>query len=75
MKPKYKMPYAHNDGRTAELELCYFCKKAVDLRCLEKCKHYSEDYEDNQCAAFVRVDSSTERILEVLDIKCGKPQS
>ena len=71
MKEKYKMTYAHNDGRIAELDLCSFCKKTVDLSCPEKCAHY-DDYIDNQCASFDRVEDVNQRILEVLDIKCGK---
>lgn len=72
MKDKFKLLFCHSDGRSADLELCCFCKRNTDLAHPEKCEHFSDDYEGNQCTAFNRVDNAEKRVLEALDIKCGK---
>lgn len=72
MKDKFKLSFAHSDGRVADLELCCFCKRIADLKHPEKCEHFSDDYDDNQCSAFVSVDNTEKRLLEALDVKCGK---
>ena len=46
MKEKFRLSYGHNDGRSADLELCVFCQRIGDLNDIGKCEHFAEGYCD-----------------------------
>ena len=68
---KYRVKFADSTGRSAALELCCFCRKATDLNHPENCVHFSEDYKENACSAFVKVDDVEQRLQEALACKCN----
>lgn len=72
MKDKFRLSLNHSDGRSADLELCVYCKRVSDLHDIGKCKYFSEGYVGHKCVAFDSVDNVEERTLEALDVKCGK---
>lgn len=72
MKDKFRLSFNHSDGRSADLELCVYCKRVSDLHDIGKCEYFAEGYAGHDCIAFDRVDNVEKRTLEALDIKCGK---
>lgn len=56
-------------GKSADLELCVFCKYIKDLSRPGECEHYSEKYEDCSCSEFIRVDDVSKRLSEALEIR------
>lgn len=71
MKEKYRVTFSASDGRTAALELCCFCQKVPDINHPEICKHFSDDYVDNERSGFVKVNDVGKRLYEALDSKCS----
>lgn len=53
-------------GKSADLELCVFCKKLKDLYVVGGCDHFMDDYIDNNCTAFEEVDDVAARYKEAL---------
>ena len=72
MKEKFKLSFADNEGRSADLELCVFCDRVTDIRNIGRCEYFADGYKDNKCHAFIRAEDTEKRINEALDIKCGK---
>ncbi len=55
MKDKFRVFFWSN-GRGAALELCFFCKKLCNYDEFGMCRHYENNYEDNACSGFEKVD-------------------
>lgn len=72
MKPKYVLPFSASDGRCVDMELCCFCQKLKNLKMSGDCRHFEDDYVDNACSGFVKVNDVAKRIDEILDCRCGK---
>ena len=72
MLDKFELPFSHSEGRSAELELCVYCKRITNLHDIGKCEYFAEGYVGHKCVAFDSVDNVAERTLEALDVKCGK---
>lgn len=70
MKDKFLVRFVDEDGRSAKLELCAFCQKKTDLSTVGDCVHFENDYVDNTCSGFVRVDDVDQRFHDVLDCRC-----
>lgn len=69
MKKKHILPFICNDGRSADMDLCCFCKKLKDLHHSGDCEHYEDDYVDNACPGFVEVDDVGKRVNEILECR------
>ncbi|MBE5869299.1 MAG: hypothetical protein E7293_10175 [Lachnospiraceae bacterium] len=63
MKKKHAVVFCAQ-GQSVELELCTFCKQRKDSSKQRECVHYEEDYEDNFCAGFVKVDDVAKCLQE-----------
>ena len=65
MKKKHAVVFCAQ-GQSVELELCAFCKRMKGSSKWRECVHYEEDYEDNSCAGFVKVDDVAECLQEAI---------
>lgn len=68
MKKKHTVFFSAG-GKSADLELCVFCKRMKDISRPGECEHYSEKYEDCSCSEFVKVDDVSKRFLEAVDVR------
>lgn len=59
-------------GKSAELELCVFCKKLKSLHVVGECEHFMDDYSGNNCTAFEKVDDVGVRFKEALFCRSDK---
>ena len=70
MKDKFLVQFWDEQGRTAKLELCAFCRNLLDLSKVGDCVHYENDYDDNACSGFVKVEDVEKRFRDVFDCRC-----
>ena len=61
MKRKHIVEFSA-DGKTAELEMCVFCKNMHNLLAVGECSYYADGYDDNHCDGFVIVDDVSLRL-------------
>ena len=68
MKRKHIVEFSA-DGKTAELEMCVFCKNMHNLLAVGECSYYADGYDDNHCDGFVIVDDVSLRLYEALELR------
>ena len=68
MKKKHTVCFSEG-GRSADLELCVFCKHMDDVSRPGECEHYSEKYDDCSCSEFIKVDDVSVRLSEALRVR------
>jgi len=68
MKRKHLVTFSA-EGKTAELELCEFCKNMHDLLAVGECSYYADGYCDNHCDGFSIVDDVALRFYEALEVR------
>ena len=54
MKKKHTVCFCDN-GKSADLEICVFCKRMDDIGKPGECEHYSEKYDGCSCSEFIKV--------------------
>ena len=68
MKKKHTVCFSVGE-KSADLELCVFCKRIKDLSSSGECEHYSEKYQDCSCSEFIRVDDVSKRLVEAVEAR------
>lgn len=67
---KEKQTVCFSDGvKSADLELCVFCKYMKDIGRSGECEHFSEKYEDYSCSEFIKVEDVSKRLSEALIVR------
>lgn len=68
MKQKHTVGFAMGE-KFAELELCVFCQRMKDVCRPGECEHYAEEYDENSCSAFIKVENVSSRLFEALEAR------
>ena len=68
MKKKNTVCFSDGD-RSADLELCVFCKHMEDIRYSGECEHYFDKYDDCSCSEVIKVDDVSARLFEALRVR------
>ena len=75
MKEKHTMYFVSSDGRSIDMDLCCFCTRSDNLIRPVACPHYEDDFENNSCVGFEKVDNISLRIEMLLKFAAQEQDS